>query len=45
MVESTGTPGDRVVAVFTGFRCWQMGIGFTNRIHIIMTGVAPGGDA
>jgi hypothetical protein len=45
MVESSGTPGNRVVAVFTRFRCWQMGIGFANRVHIVMTGGAPGGDA
>ncbi len=37
MIESACTPGDRVMAILTRLCGWNVGIGFSDRIHIVMT--------
>lgn len=44
MIEYTGAPCNRVVAVFTGLAGRDMGIGFPNRIHIVVAILTTAGD-
>lgn len=39
MIKSTGTPGHRIMAVFTRFISRNMGVRLTDRIDIVMTGL------
>ncbi len=45
MIESAGAPGHRIMAVFARLSGRNMGIGFTDRIHIVVAAFASAGNA